>query len=262
MAEKRSNVYTPPVFSFTDEATPSARRDDTQDVSSTLRAYTTTSEDAWPYQWITQQQPIMDGTKNVDSVTDNGGTSCLPLWSRRSIDRTRPSGSCVGMVQASPNIKEYLGLPVLTNGTRSTPRLTAHPASPGIQTILKIEAPVSHCQSTAAAVPAAITQWPAQAARAWRKHRVHWEKKLVAGMLLEPEEENCKSCVVSLEMFPAEGMPYTGIPLNTRPTQPIFTKRQMNHLRSSRSLQNIAASVLGKTTNSKAVVNCSLGVLF
>ncbi|XP_072141434.1 uncharacterized protein [Dermacentor andersoni] len=115
MAEKRSNVYTPPVFSFTDEATPSARRDDTQDVSSTLRAYTTTSEDAWPYQWITQQQPIMDGTKNVDSVTDNGGTSCLPLWSRRSIDRTRPSGSCVGMVQASPNIKGGTTIPGTTS---------------------------------------------------------------------------------------------------------------------------------------------------
>ncbi|XP_054920140.2 uncharacterized protein [Dermacentor andersoni] len=111
MSEKRSNEYAPPVFRFTDEATPSARRDDTQDVSSTLRAYTTTSDDAWPYQWITLQQPIMDGTKNVDSVTDNGGTSCLPLWSRSSIDRTRSSESRVGMVQASPNIKGHTDNP-------------------------------------------------------------------------------------------------------------------------------------------------------
>nr|XP_054920283.1 zinc finger protein 479-like isoform X1 [Dermacentor andersoni] len=61
----------------------------------------------------------MDGTKNVDSVTDNGGTSCLPLWSRSSIDRTRPSGSFVGMVQASPNIKGHTDNP--ENGSTGFP---------------------------------------------------------------------------------------------------------------------------------------------
>ncbi|XP_072142046.1 uncharacterized protein [Dermacentor andersoni] len=68
----------------------------------------------------------------------------------------------------------------------------------GMQTILETEAPHSHCRSTAAAavVVAAMTQWPAQAARACRKHRAYWETKL--RMLLEPEEGDSKSCAVSV----------------------------------------------------------------
>ncbi|XP_070381685.1 uncharacterized protein [Dermacentor albipictus] len=128
MAEEASNEHTPPAFSFTDEASPSTKRYNTQSTSSHLGAYTTTgihhtgihtamqnhnsiSDDAWRYQWNNQHRPITDRTYNVD---------------------------------------DFQRLPVLANGTRNTTQLMAHPASPGTKKTLKTEAPDSHCWSAAA----------------------------------------------------------------------------------------------------------------
>ncbi|XP_070384832.1 uncharacterized protein [Dermacentor albipictus] len=59
------------------------------------------SDDAWLYQWNTQQRPITDGTYNVDGVTDNGSTSYLHLGSSNSFDHAWPSTSRTGLEQAS-----------------------------------------------------------------------------------------------------------------------------------------------------------------
>ncbi|XP_070392208.1 uncharacterized protein [Dermacentor albipictus] len=53
---------------------------------------------------------------------------------------------------------------------------------------------------------------------------------IVQGMLLEREEENSKCSAMSAAMFPADGMPYTGTPTNTRTTQPTFAKHVINRL--------------------------------
>ncbi|XP_054920580.2 uncharacterized protein [Dermacentor andersoni] len=99
----------------------------------------------------------------------------------------------------------------------------------GMQTRLKTEAPVSDCRPTAAAAAAAaMTQWPTQAARAWKNHRAYWETKL--GMPLEPEVGNSKSRAVSVELFGADGMCYKDTPTNTPATQPIFSKHVINRL--------------------------------
>ncbi|XP_049514248.1 uncharacterized protein LOC125941299 [Dermacentor silvarum] len=100
MAEERSNGYTPPAFSSTDEATPSTSRDNTQGASSTLGAYRTISDGPCPYQWNTQRGPIRDGTYSVDGASDNGRTGSLLQRSSTSIDNARPSTSRAGMAEA------------------------------------------------------------------------------------------------------------------------------------------------------------------
>ncbi|XP_072141874.1 uncharacterized protein [Dermacentor andersoni] len=57
MADERSNEYTPPVFSFTDEATISSSRENTQGASSSLSAYTTIPETTGVDEWNTQCHP-------------------------------------------------------------------------------------------------------------------------------------------------------------------------------------------------------------
>nr|XP_054930674.1 uncharacterized protein LOC129386613 [Dermacentor andersoni] len=91
MAYEKRNEYTPPVFSFTDSATPRASRDN-QGASSSA-AYLTISDDVWHYQWNTQHRPIIDGTYKVDGATGNASTSYLLLSSSNSIDHERPSTS-------------------------------------------------------------------------------------------------------------------------------------------------------------------------
>ncbi|XP_072145151.1 uncharacterized protein [Dermacentor andersoni] len=57
MAEERSNEYTPPVFSFMDEATISSSRENTQAASSSLSAYPTIPETTGVDEWNTQYHP-------------------------------------------------------------------------------------------------------------------------------------------------------------------------------------------------------------
>ncbi|XP_054920650.2 uncharacterized protein [Dermacentor andersoni] len=106
MAEEKSNEYTPPAFSFTDEASPSTSRDNTQGASPALGAYPTIFDDAWPYQWNMQPRPVTDGTYNLDGVTENASTSFLLLGSSNSIDHERPSTSCPGMEQATAILED------------------------------------------------------------------------------------------------------------------------------------------------------------
>nr|XP_054920447.1 uncharacterized protein LOC129381533 isoform X2 [Dermacentor andersoni] len=102
MAYERSNEYTPPVFSFTDEATPIASR---YNQGASSDAYPTVSDDVWHYQWNTQHRPITDGTYNVDGATDNANASYLLLSSTSSIDHERPRANRAGM-EASTAILE------------------------------------------------------------------------------------------------------------------------------------------------------------
>ncbi|XP_065312010.1 zinc finger protein ZFP2-like [Dermacentor albipictus] len=57
MAEERSSVYTPPVFSFMDEATITSSHDNTQGASSSLGAYPTIPETTGVGEWDTQYHP-------------------------------------------------------------------------------------------------------------------------------------------------------------------------------------------------------------
>ncbi|XP_070382267.1 zinc finger protein 239-like [Dermacentor albipictus] len=114
MAEQRSNEYMPPVFSFMDKTTPSARRDDTQDVSSTWRAYTTC---LLLYLEAQSQMPIRmpdpaicdryindawkalssrNDASDVSDATDCGSTNYAPVVSTASVDDASPSTSHAG----------------------------------------------------------------------------------------------------------------------------------------------------------------------
>ncbi|XP_054920445.2 uncharacterized protein [Dermacentor andersoni] len=115
MAEEASNEYTPPAFSFTDEAAPSTSHGNTQGVSSDLGAYTTISHDAWRYQWNTQHRPITDGTYNVDGATYNASTSFPLLGPSSNIDYGRPSTSRAGMEQATAILEDGVRFPETTS---------------------------------------------------------------------------------------------------------------------------------------------------
>ncbi|XP_065303941.1 uncharacterized protein [Dermacentor albipictus] len=111
MAEERSNEYTPLDLSIKDKATRSTSRDGTQDASTTVGAFTTISDDAWPYQWITPRRPITDRTYNLDGVTENASTRSLLLGSSTSIDHRRPSTSRPGIEQATSILKDGARFP-------------------------------------------------------------------------------------------------------------------------------------------------------
>nr|XP_054920018.1 zinc finger protein 436-like isoform X1 [Dermacentor andersoni] len=115
MAEERSNEYTPLDLNMKDKATRSTSRDGTQDASTTLGAFTTISDDAWPYQWITQCRPITDGTYNLDGVTENASTSSLLLGPSNSIDHGRPSTSRPGIEQATAILEDGARFPETTS---------------------------------------------------------------------------------------------------------------------------------------------------
>ncbi|XP_054920600.1 uncharacterized protein [Dermacentor andersoni] len=119
MAEEASNEYTPPAFNFTDEASPSTSRDNTQGASSALGAYPTISDDAWPFQWNTQHRPTTDGTYNLDGVTENASTSSLLLGSNTSIDNEMPSTSRPGMEQATAILEHGARFPETTSVGKS-----------------------------------------------------------------------------------------------------------------------------------------------
>nr|XP_054920654.1 uncharacterized protein LOC129381651 [Dermacentor andersoni] len=106
MADESSNEYTPLDSSVKDKATPSTSRDGTEDPSTTLGAYNTISDDALRDQGNTHPRPITNGTCNVDSVTDNGSTSCKNRGSIRSIDKAMPSTSRATMQEASANFQD------------------------------------------------------------------------------------------------------------------------------------------------------------
>ncbi|XP_070382249.1 uncharacterized protein [Dermacentor albipictus] len=104
-AEFRSSV---------DHAQPSTSRAGMVEASPILENIASISDDAWRYQWNTQQRPITDGTYNVDGVTDNGNTGYLHLGSSTRIDHAMPSTSRTGMEQA----------PVITEGGARIPETT------------------------------------------------------------------------------------------------------------------------------------------
>ncbi|XP_054930645.1 uncharacterized protein [Dermacentor andersoni] len=124
MAEESSNEYTPLDLSMKDKAAPSTSFDGTQDASTTLGAYNTTSEDALHYQRNTQRPPMIYVTCNIDGVTDNGSTSCQHLGSVRSIDNARPSTSRAGMEEASANSEDGA---TISEDTLWYQRNTQHP---------------------------------------------------------------------------------------------------------------------------------------
>nr|XP_054920450.1 uncharacterized protein LOC129381536 [Dermacentor andersoni] len=131
MAEERGNEYTPPVFSFTEEETQSANRENTWAASSSLGAYPAISDDAWRYQWNAQPTPITDGTYSVDGVSEYGSTSYVHQPFSTSIDYATPSTSRTGMEQASAMVEggarisqttrvDQWNTQYLTAGVRST----------------------------------------------------------------------------------------------------------------------------------------------
>ncbi|XP_072141308.1 uncharacterized protein [Dermacentor andersoni] len=111
MAYERSNEYTPPVFSLTDEAAPIAS---SYNQGASSGAYPTISDDVWHYQWNTQHRPIIDGTYNVDGATDNASTSYLLLSSSSSIDHERLSANHAGMEESTAIIEDGATIPETT----------------------------------------------------------------------------------------------------------------------------------------------------
>ncbi|XP_065292953.1 zinc finger protein 211-like isoform X2 [Dermacentor albipictus] len=115
MAEERVNEHTPPVFSFTNEETLSANRENTRGASSSLGTYPTISDDAWRYHWNTQPRRITDRTYSVDGtwamvshlyhdharVSEYGSTNYVHQPFSTSIDYATPSTSLTDMEQAS-----------------------------------------------------------------------------------------------------------------------------------------------------------------
>ncbi|XP_070386318.1 uncharacterized protein [Dermacentor albipictus] len=168
-AEFRSSV---------DHAQPSTSRAGMVEASPILENIASISDDAWRYQWNTQQRPITDGTYNVDGVTDNGNTGYLHLGSSTRIDHAMPSTSRTGMEQA----------PVITEGGARIPETTR------------------------------VDQWNMQ-------YHLADSTSTDCGMLLQQEGGNSKSRPVHVPMFPADRMPYTGTPSNTRAIQPTLAKQ-------------------------------------
>ncbi|XP_072141543.1 uncharacterized protein [Dermacentor andersoni] len=81
MAEERSNEYTPPVLSFTDETSISSSRENTQGASSSLGAYPTIPETTGVDEWNTQYH--LAGTASTVSghtqSTETGSTNSALL---------------------------------------------------------------------------------------------------------------------------------------------------------------------------------------
>ncbi|XP_054919770.2 uncharacterized protein [Dermacentor andersoni] len=111
MAYGRSNEYTPAVFSFTDEATPSANRGNQ---GASFGAYPTISDDTWHYQWNTQPRPITRGAYDVGGVIDNASTTYLLLGSSSSIDHERSSTSRAGIEESTPILEDGATIPQAT----------------------------------------------------------------------------------------------------------------------------------------------------
>nr|XP_054920448.1 zinc finger protein 700-like [Dermacentor andersoni] len=106
----------PPMASSSsiNHAQPSISRAGMEEASTVPENIASISDDAWLYQWNTQQRPITDGTYNVDGVTDKGNTSYLPLGSSTSIDHAMSITSRTGMEQA----------PAITEGGARIPETT------------------------------------------------------------------------------------------------------------------------------------------
>ncbi|XP_065292398.1 uncharacterized protein [Dermacentor albipictus] len=88
-----------------DEATPGTSREGGEGAG-TSDDYTTTSDDAWPYQWITQNRAITDGTKDVDNASLSGSTNHAPVESSASADPSRPSTSHAGIEKVSSTTED------------------------------------------------------------------------------------------------------------------------------------------------------------
>nr|XP_054920759.1 zinc finger protein 629-like [Dermacentor andersoni] len=98
-----------------DHAQSSTSRAGMEEASAIPENIASNSDDAWRYQWNTQQRSITDGTYKVDGVTDNGNTSYLHLGSSTSIDHAMAITSPTGMEQA----------PAVTEGGARIPETTS-----------------------------------------------------------------------------------------------------------------------------------------
>ncbi|XP_070384781.1 uncharacterized protein [Dermacentor albipictus] len=159
MAEERVNEHTPPVFSFTDEETLSANRENTRGASSSLGTYPTISDDAWRYHWNTQPRPITDRTYSVDGVSEYGSTSYVHQPFSTSIDYATPSTSLTDMEQASAIVEggarifqstrvDQWNTQYLTADVRSTDCGHVHIAESGITSSLPMvsSSSINHAQ--------------------------------------------------------------------------------------------------------------------
>ncbi|XP_065292956.1 uncharacterized protein [Dermacentor albipictus] len=263
MAEERVNEHTPPVFSFTNEETLSANRENTRGASSSLGTYPTISDDAWRYHWNTQPRRITDRTYSVDGtwamvshlyhdharVSEYGSTNYVHQPFSTSIDYATPSTSLTDMEQASAIVEggarmsqtthvDQWNTQYLMADVRSTDCGHIHVAESGITSSLPMvsSSSINHaqpstsraCMEEASAIPenlASISDdaWLYQC-NTQQRPITDWTYN-VDGMLLEQEGGNSKSSAVHVPVFPADRMPYMRTPWNARAIQPTLAKQ-------------------------------------